>query len=113
MVVLAAVIRRALDLKAVITDAHFEVMAKIVLAASIIMGVSYASEWFSAWYGGKLADQRFLHFIFAGPYQPLYVGMLAFNVFVPQLLWAPQVRRSIPSLVMIALMVKPAGDFPA
>ena len=31
-----------------ITVAHFDVMAKVMLAASIIMGLSYATEWFNA-----------------------------------------------------------------
>ena len=42
-----------LGLQAVITVNHFDAMAKIVLAASIIMSFSYATEWFMAWYGGR------------------------------------------------------------
>ena len=38
-----------------ITVAHFDVMAKVMLMASIIMGLSYATEWFNAWYGGDPA----------------------------------------------------------
>jgi len=105
VIVLAAIIRQALDLKAVITTAHFEVMAKIVLAASIIMGGAYASEWFSSWYGGSAADHRFLGFVFQGHYQALYIAMLGLNVALPQVLWTPSARRSIPTLIIIALLV--------
>ncbi|HEY3887455.1 MAG TPA: NrfD/PsrC family molybdoenzyme membrane anchor subunit [Caulobacteraceae bacterium] len=105
VIVLAAVIRRALGLQSVITDAHFDVMARIVLAAALIMGAAYASEWFAAWYGGDPAEARFLRFIFLGPYQPLYVAMLALNVGLPQLLWLPRVRRDVGAVVLIALLV--------
>ncbi|HEX4195994.1 MAG TPA: NrfD/PsrC family molybdoenzyme membrane anchor subunit [Caulobacteraceae bacterium] len=105
VIVLAAIIRGALGLQSVITTAHFDVMTKIVLAASIVMGAAYASEWFAAWYGGDAAEARFLRFVFTGPYQPLYVAMLALNVAVPQLLWLPRLRRDIGSVVIIALLV--------
>ncbi len=36
---------------------HFDAMAKIVLLASIIMSLSYATEWFMAWYGGAPAER--------------------------------------------------------
>ena len=36
---------------------HFDVMAKIMLMASIVMSLSYATEWFMAWYGGERADR--------------------------------------------------------
>ena len=34
------------------TIRHFEAMALIILASSLIMALSYATEWFSGWYGG-------------------------------------------------------------
>jgi Ni/Fe-hydrogenase subunit HybB-like protein len=105
VIVLAAIIRKALGLQAVITDSHFQVMAKIVLAASIIMGLSYASEWFSAWYGGSDADRGVLEFMFKGHYQPLYIAMLACNVVTPQALWFPSARRSLPTLLIVAVLV--------
>ena len=42
---------------ALITLAHFDAMAKIMLAASILMALSYATEWFMAWYGGERAER--------------------------------------------------------
>jgi Ni/Fe-hydrogenase subunit HybB-like protein len=105
VIVLSAVIRWALGLRAVITDRHFEVMARIVLAASIIMGLSYATEWFSAWYGGDPAQMRVLAYEFTGTYGPLYVAMLLCNVVLPQVLWFPRVRRDVGALVIVALMV--------
>ena len=49
VVLLAATITRAFGLQGLITVRHFE--AKIMLMASIVMGLSYLSEYFAAWYG--------------------------------------------------------------
>ena len=63
--------------KALITIAHFDVIAKVMLAAAIIMGLSYANEWFTAWYGSDRADRSLLVFEFAGAYAPMYLGIAA------------------------------------
>jgi len=105
VIVLSACIRWGLRLESVITLNHFDAMAKIVLAAAIIMGLSYATEWFSAWYGGDKDSLGVTHFSFTGPYAGLYAGMLLFNVVLPQALWAPAVRRNIGALVIIAVLV--------
>ena len=63
-----------------ITVAHFDVMAKVMLAASIIMGLSYATEWFNAWYGGDHADRSLVVFEFTGAYAPLFWALLLCNV---------------------------------
>ncbi|MGH7016949.1 MAG: NrfD/PsrC family molybdoenzyme membrane anchor subunit, partial [Caulobacteraceae bacterium] len=105
VVVLAAVIRRTVNLQAVITANHFDVMGKVILAASIVMGLSYASEWFAAWYGGSGVDERYLTFLFHGPYLPIYTAQLGLNVLLPQALWFRRVRRDIGAMVIIALLV--------
>ena len=74
-------------MQAMITLAHFDVMAKIMLAASIIMGLSYATEWFNAWYGGEHADRSLVAFEFTGAYAPLFWALLLCNVVIPQAFW--------------------------
>ena len=54
---LTALLRWGFRLQALITLAHFDVMAKIMLAASLIMGLSYATEWFAAWYHGEHTER--------------------------------------------------------
>lgn len=105
VIVLAAVIRKVMRLEDVITVEHFDAMGKICLAASLVMGVSYAAEWFSGWYGGSPHDKVFLQFVFKGPYQPLYVAMLCLNVLLPQALWSARIRRNIGALVILAVMI--------
>ena len=72
VVCLAALVRWGFRMQGLITIAHFDVMAKVMLAAAIIMGLSYATEWFNAWYGGDHADRSLVAFEFTGAYAPLF-----------------------------------------
>ncbi len=105
VVVIAAVLRWACHFQPFITVRHFEVIARVLLTASVVMGVAYASEWFWAWYGGGRSEQHLIHFLFTGPYAPLYYCQLLFNVAVPQLLWAPRIRRSIAAVTLISIVI--------
>ncbi|HTK14014.1 MAG TPA: NrfD/PsrC family molybdoenzyme membrane anchor subunit [Xanthobacteraceae bacterium] len=105
VVLLAVAFRWGLRLEAIITRNHFEVMGKVLLMASIVMGYSYASEWFMAWYGGRHVDRDLTAFLFTGSYAPLYWGQLFCNVLAPQALWFRAVRRSLPALVVISILI--------
>ncbi len=105
VVCLAALVRWGFRLQALVTLAHFDVMAKIMLMASIIMGLSYASEWFAAWYGGERADRSLVAFEFAGSYAPLFWALLVCNIAVPQAFWLAAVRRNIIAVFGIAIVI--------
>jgi Ni/Fe-hydrogenase subunit HybB-like protein len=103
VVMLAALISRNMGLHALITPRHFEAMAKIMLMAAIVMGLSYASEWFTAWYGGNPADRDLVVFEFTGAYAKLYWTMLIGNVVTPQILWLPSMRTNLPVLIAVSV----------
>jgi molybdopterin-containing oxidoreductase family membrane subunit len=105
VVVIAAVLRWACAFAPFITVRHFEMIAKVLLTASVVMGVSYATEWFWAWYSGDRAERHLVRFLFAGAYAPLYYGQLAFNVVIPQALWLPRVRNSIFAVTIISILI--------
>lgn len=105
VVVIAAVLRWGCSLEPLITTSHFEVIGRVLLAASIVMGLSYASEWFWAWYSGERAERQLVAFLFTGPYAALYYGQLLFNIFVPQLLWFTRVRTNVLAMVAIAVII--------
>jgi molybdopterin-containing oxidoreductase family membrane subunit len=105
VIVLAAAVRWGLRMEALITIEHFEVMAKILLAASVIMTLSYATEWFSAWYGGEAAERRLVAFAFGGDYRLLYWTMLVCNCAIAHVFWFPAIRRSIAAVVVIAVLI--------
>jgi len=103
VVILVALIRWGFGLQAMLTMKHFEAMARILLASSLIMTLSYASEWFSGWYGGHAADRDEIAFSFTGAYSPLFLSQLFGNCLLPQALWFPAVRRSQAALIVISL----------
>ncbi len=105
VIVLAAAVRWGLRLQALITVEHFEVMAKMLLAASVIMTVSYGAEWFSAWYGGEHAERSLVAYSFAGDYRAFYWLMLLLNCAIPHTFWFPAARRSIATVVTIAVLI--------
>ncbi|SLN65616.1 Polysulfide reductase, NrfD [Roseivivax jejudonensis] len=105
VVVLAAIFRRALNAAHLITDRHFDVMGKILLTGSLIMTVSYATEWFYGWYSGEHAEQHVVATQLWGDFWPLYWGMLAGNCIIPQLYWWPFFRRHLPSTILIAIAI--------
>jgi molybdopterin-containing oxidoreductase family membrane subunit len=105
VVCLAALVRWGFRMESLITVAHFDVMAKVMLAASIIMGLSYASEWFNAWYGGEHADRSLVAFQFTGAYAPMFWTLLLCNVAVPQAFWFAAVRANIAAVFAIAVLI--------
>jgi molybdopterin-containing oxidoreductase family membrane subunit len=102
---LAALVRWGFRLQPLITIAHFDVMAKIMLMAAVVMGLSYASEWFTAWYGGERADRSLVAFEFAGAYAPLFWALLLCNVVIPQAFWSGAVRRNVVAVFVIAVVI--------
>jgi molybdopterin-containing oxidoreductase family membrane subunit len=105
VVVLAALIRWGFRLQSLVTVEHFEVMAKIMLAASIIMAISYATEWFGGWYGGEHAERSLVTFEFTGTYAALYWTLLICNCVLPQAFWSPRVRRNIAAVFVISILI--------
>lgn len=105
VVCLAALVRWGFGMQSLITVAHFDVMAKVMLAASIIMGLSYASEWFNGWYGGEHADRSLVAFQFTGAYAPLFWTLLLCNGVIPQAFWFAAVRENIAAVFAIAVLI--------
>lgn len=105
VVCLAALVRWGFRMESLITVAHFDVMAKVMLTAAIVMGVSYATEWFNAWYGGDPTDRKLVAFEFTGAYAPMFWTMLACNVAIPQAFWFSAVRQRISAVFLISVLI--------
>jgi len=106
MVILLAIPTRAIyGLKDFITMKHLDWMAKIMLTTGLIVFYGYLVEVFYAWYGGDKAEMEMMHNRMFGPYGWSYWMLITCNGFAPQLLWFPRVRRSIPMLFILSLVV--------
>jgi len=105
VVTLSVLLRQGLGLQAVITPRHFDAMGKIILGGSLVMSLSYLTEWFFGWYGGDRAEMRFLSFVFTGSYAPVYYLMLFCNCIAPLVLWLRSARRSIALMFVLSLII--------
>ena len=102
---LAIPIRKFYGLEGFITMRHLNNMAKVLLATGMIVGYGYMMETFIAWYSGSAYEQFMVMNRMKGPYAPYYWALIACNVVTPQVLWSGRVRRSVPVLFVISLIV--------
>ena len=102
---MVVVVRKIFDLQNIITLDHLEKMNKIILATGMMVGLAYGTEFFMAWYSGVQVEQ----FVFVnrafGPYAWAYWIMVSCNVGFPQLFWFRKIRRSIPAMMVIVILV--------
>jgi molybdopterin-containing oxidoreductase family membrane subunit len=98
-------VRQAFNLKHIITLDHLEKMNKVMIVTGSMVGYAYAMEFFIAWYSGNQFEQ----FVFLnralGPYAWAYWTMVTCNVVFPQLFWFKKIRRSIPVMFAIGILV--------
>jgi molybdopterin-containing oxidoreductase family membrane subunit len=93
------------EFKNYITLDHMEVMNKIIMATGMMVGYSYGSEFFIAWYSGNPYERFvFLNRAF-GPMSWSYWIMISCNVLIPQLFWFKKMRRSLPVMFIISIFV--------
>ena len=105
VVTLLVVVRRVFDLQHLITLDVLEKMNRVILTTSLIVGYAYGVELFIAWYSGNPYERfAFVNRAF-GPYGWAYGTMVSCNVLIPQLFWSKRVRRSIPAMLGIAILV--------
>jgi molybdopterin-containing oxidoreductase family membrane subunit len=99
------IVRRLFGLTHIITVDHLDRMNKIMILTGSMVGYAYAMEFFIAWYSGN----PFEMFVFInralGPYSWAYWTMVSCNVVVPQLFWFRNVRRSLPAMFAIGILV--------
>ncbi len=105
VVTLLVLMRKAYHLEEYISMRHLEMMNKVILFTSLLVGYSYAMEFFTAWY----SEETYERFVFmnrvSGPYWFTIWTMLICNVFVPQLFWFKKIRRSLGAMLVISILV--------
>ncbi len=102
---LAIPIRKFYNLEDFITMRHLGNMAKVMLATGLIVAYGYMMETFMAFYSGNQFDKFLILNRWTGPYAFFYWMLIACNIAIPQLLWSPRVRSSVPMLFVISLIV--------
>jgi Ni/Fe-hydrogenase subunit HybB-like protein len=102
---LAIPLRAAYRLDDLITMNHLDNMAKVMLATGLFVFYGYVMEVFFAWYSANPNEAYMIYNRATGPYAPFYWALLICNGLVPQLLWSPRLRASVPLLFVISLVV--------
>src|SRR5215472_1485848 len=105
VLMLAIPIRKVYHLEDLVTQRHLDIMAKVMLATGIIVAYGYISETFMAFYSGNEYEHYMMMNRLAGPYAPLYWLLISCNLVIPQSLWSRRLRRNIPWLFFISLVV--------
>lgn len=95
--------RWALHLENIITIRHLEVMNKVILATSMIVGYSYGTEFFIAWYSGDIYERFHFFNRITGPYWWAWWTMCICNVVIPQFFWVKKMRRNIAVMFIISI----------
>ena len=106
MVLTLMIIARAvLRLDDYLTLNHIEAMTKLVLVTSGMVALAYGTEFFTALYSGNVYER----FVFinraTGPFAWAYWTMVVCNVVFPQLYWFRRVRRSLPAVFVLSIIV--------
>ncbi|HEY1899314.1 MAG TPA: NrfD/PsrC family molybdoenzyme membrane anchor subunit [Steroidobacteraceae bacterium] len=105
VLVLGIPMRRALGLQQYITARHLENLAKVLLAAGLVVDYSYASEIFTAYYGMDPYEVAVTTHRMLGPHAWIFWGTIFCNVLSIQLLWSARLRRNHAVLFAVALLV--------
>jgi molybdopterin-containing oxidoreductase family membrane subunit len=98
--------RRVFGIENVVTLAHLDALAKMILVTANIVVYAYAIELFVAWYSGDPYEAY--HFFVARPHDPsrhVFWTMIACNAIVPQLLWSARVRKNLTLLWVLSILV--------
>jgi Ni/Fe-hydrogenase subunit HybB-like protein len=105
VVLVLIVVREGMQLQNLITDRHLEVMNKVILGMSCIMGYSYVMEAFTAWYSMNTYLHRAFINIISGTYG--WAGLLTItcNILIPQLLWFKRCRTRYAWMIFVAVAV--------
>jgi molybdopterin-containing oxidoreductase family membrane subunit len=102
---LLIIIRKGFNLKHIVTIDHMEKLAKLVLLTSTMVGYSYLTEFFMAWYGPNPYERDLFWWRATGHYWWAFWIMFTCNVIIPLSLWFKPVRRNTTALFIIALFV--------
>jgi molybdopterin-containing oxidoreductase family membrane subunit len=105
VVLVLIVVRETMHLRNLITDYHLDVMNKVILAMSCIMGYSYVMEGTTAWYSqNEYIAHAFTNMI-SGTYG--WAGWLTIscNILIPQLFWFKRCRTSYFWMILVSVAV--------
>ena len=102
---LLLIARKAMRLEEYITVKHVENMTKVIILTGGIVTLSYATEFFMAWYSGNGYEQ----FVFLnramGPFAWAYWIMVGCNLLTPQFFWFKKIRTNMLMVFILSIFI--------
>lgn len=103
MVVFLVILTRSfMGLHDYITVRHVEVMSKVLIFGSLVLGLTYLVEGFFALLVASEAEAYTHYNRMFGTTAGLFLAMVALNVLIPQALWIRAVRRNFFAVLLVA-----------
>ncbi len=105
VVIVMATLRKVFHLERVLTVVQFENLGKLLCTMSLLWGYFYFSDFLTVWYNRNPEEWEVFR-SYAGVFLPLFLVMIGCNFVVSfPLLCMRRVRRSIPALSFVSLLV--------
>jgi len=101
---LMIVARKTMGLEDYITVGHIDKMCKLTLTVSLMVGLAYLTELFTAFYSGNQYEQFAFTNRMLGPLGWSYFIMAFCNVGVSQLLWFRRVRTNVGWVFCVSIL---------
>jgi Ni/Fe-hydrogenase subunit HybB-like protein len=98
-------LRRIFHYEAFITEDILDNIAKTIIFTGLIVGYAYLVEYFLAWYSHNIVEQESFRWRAFGHYSLQFWVMVICNTVVPLLFFFRKVRRSIPWLFAISVLI--------
>ena len=102
---LLLVARSIFKLHRLVLARHLELMTKILLLTSLMMGLAYGTELFMAWYSGNVYELAVFEDRATGTYAWTYWTMVGCNVVAPQVFWLKRARTNVPVMFVVSILI--------
>jgi Ni/Fe-hydrogenase subunit HybB-like protein len=106
VLILLIPLRMIFRLEDILTMRIFERVAQTIVFTGLIMGYSYATELFMAWYSGNVAEREIFLWRATGPYALWFWIMVAFNTIAPLGFFIKKLRTHLLPLLVIAVLIQ-------
>ncbi|MBW1941607.1 MAG: polysulfide reductase NrfD [Deltaproteobacteria bacterium] len=98
-------LRKIFKFEAFIDMNVLENIAKTIIFTGLIVGYAYMFEYFIAWYSNNVVEQESFVWRALGDYSMEFWIMVICNTIIPLFFFVKRIRRSIPFLLGISLLV--------
>lgn len=107
VIMILAIVRKAMHLEYFLRPEHFDGMGKFLLLLSLAWDYFYFNEVLVTWYGQQPVEKTILALLTDGYVAPLFFLMIFANTILPAAtLWSKRLRTSIPVVFTVSLMVQ-------